>query len=99
MFGPVGPSIASYTVKVDGETAGPFNGTKEAYTPQVALYHADGLSAGQHTIELISQPAVAGQMFAVDFVQIDPAAASSTSTTSGGSSSTTSSTAGAKSRY
>ncbi|KAJ7145792.1 hypothetical protein C8R44DRAFT_689877 [Mycena epipterygia] len=98
VFGPVGPSISRYTVKVDGEISGTFNGTKEAYTPQVALYHADGLSAGQHTIELISQPAVNGQVFAVDFVQIDPASASSTSTaTSGGSSSTTSSTTGAKS--
>ncbi|KAJ7682870.1 hypothetical protein B0H17DRAFT_50240 [Mycena rosella] len=72
VFGAVGPTIARYTVKVDGATGATFNATKSAYTPQTALYHADGLGSGQHTIELISQPAVEGQVFAVDYAQVAP---------------------------
>ncbi|KAJ6526622.1 hypothetical protein DFH09DRAFT_1328465 [Mycena vulgaris] len=94
VFGAVGPNLARYTVKVDGRTGATFNATKEAYTPQVALYHADGLGAGQHTIELISQPAVAGQVFAIDYAQVAATAstASTTSATPGGASGTAGST-------
>ncbi|KAJ7468666.1 hypothetical protein FB451DRAFT_378623 [Mycena latifolia] len=92
VFGPVGPTIARYTVKVDGATGATFNATKAAYTPQTPLYHADGLGSGQHTIELISQPAVAGQVFAIDFAQVAPAA--STTSTAGNSSGTGGSTSG-----
>ncbi|KAJ7717581.1 hypothetical protein B0H16DRAFT_437555 [Mycena metata] len=72
IFGPVGPAISRYTVQVDGKVAGTFNGTKAAYTPRVALFHADGLGAGSHSVQLISQPAVAGQVLAVDFVNVSP---------------------------
>ncbi|KAJ7875322.1 hypothetical protein B0H14DRAFT_3130764 [Mycena olivaceomarginata] len=89
VFGPVGPSIARYSVQVDGADAGTFNGTKEAYTAQVALYQATGLGAGHHTLELTSQPAVGGQLLAVDFVQVSPA--STTAVGSGSGSSTGSS--------
>ncbi|KAJ7157847.1 hypothetical protein C8R43DRAFT_1105698 [Mycena crocata] len=87
VFGPVGPKIASYTVKTDGSTGITFNGTKQAYNPQVALYAASGLGAGQHTVEIISQPAVAGQLLAIDYVQVSPSSAAVT--TSGDSSSPT----------
>ncbi|KAJ7147284.1 hypothetical protein C8R46DRAFT_546455 [Mycena filopes] len=69
IFGPVGPTISRYAVQMDGKAVGTFNGTKEAYTPQVALYHADGLGAGTHSVSLIAQPAVVGQILAIDFVQ------------------------------
>ncbi|KAJ7260918.1 hypothetical protein B0H12DRAFT_1048349, partial [Mycena haematopus] len=58
IFGPVGPTIARYTVQLDGVNAGTFNATKQAYIPQVALFQTSGLEAGQHTLELISQPAI-----------------------------------------
>ncbi|KAJ7079587.1 hypothetical protein B0H15DRAFT_499260 [Mycena belliarum] len=86
VFGAVGPNIAPYTVKVDGAIGATFNATKRDYTPQVALYHADGLGSGNHTLELISQPAVAGQLLAVDFVQVAPAAATPTGSGSRGGS-------------
>ncbi|KAJ7657878.1 hypothetical protein DFH06DRAFT_456155 [Mycena polygramma] len=86
VFGPVGPTISRYTVQLDGADGGTFNATKEAYTPQVALYTASGLGAGAHTLELISQPAVAGQLLAVDYIQVSP----SSTATSGNSSSSAS---------
>jgi hypothetical protein len=64
-------------VSVDGAAGKTFNGTKAAYTPQVALYHADSLGAGQHTIDLLAQPAVPGQALAIDYAQIAPPSASS----------------------
>ncbi|KAJ7041158.1 hypothetical protein C8F04DRAFT_1391271 [Mycena alexandri] len=79
VMGPVGPTISRYTVQMDGKTVGTFNGTKAAYHPQVALYHADGLGAGPHSVTLMSQPAVAGQVFAIDFVQVSPTSTASVS--------------------
>ncbi|KAJ7737880.1 hypothetical protein DFH07DRAFT_892813 [Mycena maculata] len=93
VYGPVGPTISRYTVVVDGVTGGTFNGTKENYTPQVALYYANGLGAGQHTIQLVSEPAVSGQFFAIDYAQILPTASAS-ATPTGVASSTTSNTGG-----
>ncbi|KAJ7482211.1 hypothetical protein B0H11DRAFT_1862898 [Mycena galericulata] len=81
VFGPVGPTISRYTVSVDGVTSGTFNATKENYTPQVALYQASGLGSGQHTVELTSEPAVAGQFFAVDYAQVVPVASASATPT------------------
>ncbi|KAJ6482939.1 hypothetical protein C8R47DRAFT_578359 [Mycena vitilis] len=91
VFGPVGPTISRYTVQIDGADGGTFNGTKAAYTPQVALYTASGLGAGAHTLQLISQPAVAGQLLAIDYVQVLP----SSTATSGNSSSSASASASA----
>ncbi|KAJ7207030.1 hypothetical protein GGX14DRAFT_522019 [Mycena pura] len=70
VFGPVGPTISQYIVQLDGKTSETFNATKANYVPQVSLFHADGLGSGQHTISLTSQPAVAGQEFAIDFAQV-----------------------------
>ncbi|KAJ7822446.1 hypothetical protein B0H13DRAFT_2126955 [Mycena leptocephala] len=72
VFGPVGPTISRYAVQLDGVAAGIFNATKAAYTPQVPLYRASNLGGGQHTIQLTSQPGPAGQVFAIDFVQVSP---------------------------
>lgn len=103
VFGPIGPTISRYTVSVDGVNSGTFNATKESYTPQVALYQASGLGAGQHTIELISQPAVAGQFFAVDYAQVAPQTSSASTAKSGPSSSSTAGSGakagGSKSKY
>ncbi|KAF7345076.1 hypothetical protein MVEN_01671100 [Mycena venus] len=86
VFGPVGPTIARYSVVLDGVNVGTFNATKQAYTPQVALYQATGLGAGQHTLQLVSQPAVGGQILAIDYVQVSP---NSTAKAGGGSQSAT----------
>ncbi|KAK7055107.1 hypothetical protein R3P38DRAFT_2845138 [Favolaschia claudopus] len=79
VFGPVGPTIARYSVQVDGIDRGTFNATKDAYSPQVPLYQATGLGGGHHTLQMTAQPAVSGQFMAVDFVQVSP-----NSTASGG---------------
>ncbi|KAJ6476281.1 hypothetical protein C8R45DRAFT_753943, partial [Mycena sanguinolenta] len=70
IFGPVGPTIARYTVQLDGVNAGTFNATKQAYYPQVALFSASGLSDGPHSLQVVSQPATSGQVLAIDFVQV-----------------------------
>ncbi|KAF7340849.1 hypothetical protein MSAN_02114400 [Mycena sanguinolenta] len=77
IFGAIGPTFSPYSVRVDGVDAGTFNGTQEAYTPQVALYTATGLAAGQHTLELTLQHA---GLLAVDYVQV-PMSTSSVSST------------------
>ncbi|KAJ7058125.1 hypothetical protein C8F01DRAFT_308345 [Mycena amicta] len=70
IFGPIGPTISRYTVQLDGINAGTFNGTKQNYVPQTTLFEANGLGSGQHTLQLISQPAVPGQLLAIDFAQV-----------------------------
>ncbi|KAJ6510815.1 hypothetical protein C8R45DRAFT_921526 [Mycena sanguinolenta] len=106
IFGAIGPTFSPYSVRVDGVDAGTFNGTQEAYTPQVALYTTTGLAAGQHTLELKLQHS---GLLAVDYVQVPistlsvssaPAASGSPSSSaargssvSGGSTSPTSSAA------
>ncbi|KAJ7260917.1 hypothetical protein B0H12DRAFT_1274722 [Mycena haematopus] len=89
LFGPVGPTIARYTVELDGVNAGTFDATKQAYTPQVALFQTSGLEAGQHTLELISQPAISGQILAIDYVQVSPSSTASRADTSGSASGST----------
>ncbi|KAJ6542738.1 hypothetical protein B0H19DRAFT_1267956 [Mycena capillaripes] len=97
VFGAVGPTISAYTVELDGVAAGTFNGTKAAYTAQVALYAATGLGAGQHTLQLTSKPAVGGQVFAVDFAQVSPSSTVKTGNSSSSASPTPSGTTAKKS--
>ncbi|KAJ6524014.1 hypothetical protein B0H19DRAFT_880169, partial [Mycena capillaripes] len=70
IFGAVGPSIAPYSVQLDGTPRGTLNVTKQRYTPQVALYHADNLGTGLHTLVLTSQPAAESQVLAIDYAQV-----------------------------
>ncbi|KAJ7828794.1 hypothetical protein B0H14DRAFT_2366990 [Mycena olivaceomarginata] len=70
IFGAVGPSIAPYSVQLDGTPRGTLNATKPSYTPQVALYHADNLGTGLHTLVLTSQPAAERQVLAIDYAQV-----------------------------
>ncbi|KAJ7261162.1 hypothetical protein C8J57DRAFT_1337242 [Mycena rebaudengoi] len=70
VFGPVGPSIARYSVVLDGKPIDTFNATKTTYTPKVALYHGDNLGPGNHTLTLTAQPEVADQILAVDYAVV-----------------------------
>ncbi|KAJ7730146.1 hypothetical protein B0H16DRAFT_1469726 [Mycena metata] len=69
IFGAVGPSIAPYSVQLDGVFHGKLNATKPLYTPQVALYHANNLGTGLHTLVLTSQPAER-EVLAIDYAQV-----------------------------
>ncbi|KAJ7720962.1 hypothetical protein DFH07DRAFT_303752 [Mycena maculata] len=70
VFGAVGPSLGPYGITLDGESVGTFNATKQNYTAQMLLYHADGLGAGDHTLEVINQPTDTGQGLAIDFARV-----------------------------
>ncbi|KAK6995996.1 hypothetical protein R3P38DRAFT_2800350 [Favolaschia claudopus] len=56
LFGAIGPNFGPYAVKIDGNSVGTFNATKQDYTAQAALYRGDGLGSGDHTLEIINQP-------------------------------------------
>ncbi|KAJ6615419.1 hypothetical protein B0H10DRAFT_2435504 [Mycena sp. CBHHK59/15] len=49
-------SGSRYSVNVDGKSAGTFNATKQAYTAQVALYHADRFPSPQSLASASSTP-------------------------------------------
>ncbi|KAJ7120178.1 hypothetical protein C8R44DRAFT_921203 [Mycena epipterygia] len=90
IFGAVGPNLGPYGIKIDGQAVGTFNATKQNYAAQIALFHADDLGAGDHTLEVINQPTSTGQGLAIDFALvagIPSASASVTSSTSSASAS------------
>ncbi|KAJ7616306.1 hypothetical protein DFH06DRAFT_109505 [Mycena polygramma] len=97
LFGAVGPDLGAYAVKIDGHSIGTFNATNPNYAAQTALYHADGLGAGNHTLELMNQPDSGGSVrgLAIDFAAVaaPSASASSTSTSASASASASSSAA------
>ncbi|KAJ7815930.1 hypothetical protein B0H13DRAFT_2293236 [Mycena leptocephala] len=51
IFGAVGPNLGPFTIKSDGKTIGSFDASKQNYVAQKDLYHADDISAGDHTFE------------------------------------------------
>ncbi|KAJ7815715.1 hypothetical protein B0H13DRAFT_1924040 [Mycena leptocephala] len=51
IFGAVGPNLGPFTIKSDGKTIGSFDAPKQNYVAQKDLYHADDISAGDHTFE------------------------------------------------
>ncbi|KAJ7261217.1 hypothetical protein C8J57DRAFT_1184497 [Mycena rebaudengoi] len=55
VFGAIGPSIARYSVVLDGKPIDTFNATKKTYAPKVALYHGNNLGPGNHTLTLTVQ--------------------------------------------
>ncbi|KAK7042133.1 hypothetical protein R3P38DRAFT_3447488, partial [Favolaschia claudopus] len=69
LFGAIGPNFGPYAVKIDGNSVGTFNATKQDYTAQAALYRGDGLGSGDHTLEIINQPSSSSQFLAIDFAQ------------------------------
>ncbi|KAJ7889611.1 hypothetical protein B0H13DRAFT_1626706 [Mycena leptocephala] len=83
LFGAVGPNLGPYAIKIDGQSAGTFDATNQNYAAQTALYHGDGLGAGNHTLEVINQ----GQGLAIDFALVAAIPASSASPTVSASSS------------
>jgi hypothetical protein len=91
LFGAVGPTLGPYDVKIDGQSIGTFNATKQNYAAQVALYHGGGLGAGDHTLEVINQPTSTGQSLAIDFAMVAGFPASSASSTASASASASSS--------
>lgn len=105
LFGPVGPKLGPYAIKIDGKDAGTFNPQKENYAAQTALYHGDGLGAGDHTLEVINQPTSTDQFLAIDFalaVAVPSSSSSSASLSSSASASASvsaSASAGPKMRY
>jgi hypothetical protein len=66
-------------MQLDGTPRGTLNATKPKYTAQVALYHADNLGTGLHTLVLTSQPAAASQVLAIDYAQVATVVSSVTS--------------------
>ncbi|KAJ7861732.1 hypothetical protein B0H14DRAFT_3863354 [Mycena olivaceomarginata] len=82
LFGPVGPKLGPYAIKIDGKDAGTFNPQKENYAAQTALYHGDGLGAGDHTLEVINQPTSTDQFLAIDFALAVAVPSSSSSSAS-----------------
>lgn len=70
IFGAVGPSLGPYGIKIDGQSMGTFNATKQNYAAQMQLYHADDLGAGNHTLEIVNQPTSTGQGLALDFARV-----------------------------
>ncbi|KAK7042135.1 hypothetical protein R3P38DRAFT_3178720 [Favolaschia claudopus] len=94
LFGPVGPKLGPYAIKIDGKSVGTFNANNQNYAAQVALYHGDGLGSGDHTLEFINQPTSSTQFLAVDFAQV-AALPSSSSASSLSSTSSTSASASA----
>ncbi|KAF7307687.1 hypothetical protein MKEN_01128700 [Mycena kentingensis (nom. inval.)] len=82
VFGPTGPTISRYTVKLDGQLTGTYNGTKANYNAQTPLFAANALPGGLHTLEFISEPAVSGQMLAIDFATVPGDLSSSSSSKS-----------------
>ncbi|KAJ7120175.1 hypothetical protein C8R44DRAFT_541939, partial [Mycena epipterygia] len=70
IFGAVGPSLGPYDIKIDGQSMGTFNATKQNYAAQIQLYHADDLGAGNHTLEIVNQPTSTGQGLAIDFARV-----------------------------
>ncbi|KAF7297189.1 hypothetical protein MIND_00952000 [Mycena indigotica] len=70
VFGPIGPTISPYIVQLDGQPAGTFNATKQNYVAQTTLFAANGLGSGQHILEIIPKPTVAGQILGIDFAQV-----------------------------
>ncbi|KAF7342203.1 hypothetical protein MVEN_01808200 [Mycena venus] len=88
LFGPVGPTLGTYAVKVDGKDAGTFNANNKNYAAQTALYHGDGLGDGDHTLEVINQPTATGEEYlAIDFAMVAAVPSSSSSSASASSAS------------
>ncbi|KAJ6597567.1 hypothetical protein DFH09DRAFT_82528 [Mycena vulgaris] len=87
LFGAVGPALGPYGIKVDGGALVTFNATKQNYAAQIALYRADNLGAGDHTLQVINQPTSTGQGLAIDFALVAGLPASSPSSTSSASAS------------
>jgi hypothetical protein len=52
IFGAVGPNLGPFTIKSDGKTIGSFDAPNQNYVAQKDLYHADDISAGDHTFEV-----------------------------------------------
>ncbi|KAJ7468225.1 hypothetical protein B0H11DRAFT_2305774 [Mycena galericulata] len=98
VYGAVGPTLGPYSIKMDGQSMGTFNATRQNYGAQIPLWHADNLGAGDHTLELINQPTSTGQGLAVDFALVAglPATASASAS---GSASASPSSAGNHSRF
>ncbi|KAJ7080959.1 hypothetical protein B0H15DRAFT_786862 [Mycena belliarum] len=70
LFGPIGPSLGSYAIEVDGKSVGTFNATKVDYEAQQMLFLADDLGAGDHTLRVINQPSSTNQLLAIDFASV-----------------------------
>ncbi|KAF9268650.1 hypothetical protein L218DRAFT_852939 [Marasmius fiardii PR-910] len=69
LYGPVGPSAASYVVQVDGGTATTSSATKARFEPGVLLYHGGNLGPGKHTLTFSCRPAT-GQSCSVDYAEV-----------------------------
>ncbi|KAF8201950.1 hypothetical protein K438DRAFT_1581419, partial [Mycena galopus ATCC 62051] len=79
LFGPVDPNLSPYAIKIDGQAVGTFSAQNTNYQAQLALYHADGLGVGNHTLEVTNQPTSTDQFLAIDFVVVAAVPSSSAS--------------------
>ncbi|KAL0574697.1 hypothetical protein V5O48_007255 [Marasmius crinis-equi] len=69
LYGPVGPSAASYGVQVDGGTTSTFSANKASFVPQVLLYHGSNLGPGKHSLKFVCRPS-SGQVCSIDYAEV-----------------------------
>ncbi|KAJ7188301.1 hypothetical protein C8R46DRAFT_1242606, partial [Mycena filopes] len=70
LYGPVGPAGSPFSVSVDGGNPTGYTANKQFFHPQVLLYAATNLGAGQHTVKVAYEPKQPGQIFAIDYAEV-----------------------------
>ena len=71
LYGPVGPSGAPFSVKLDNNAAKDFSSYKQFYRPQMILFQASNLGGGQHTVKLTSEAwSNSSLSLAIDYAQV-----------------------------
>ncbi|KAJ7593854.1 hypothetical protein C8J56DRAFT_925327 [Mycena floridula] len=65
IYGTIGAANGQYTVYLDDQLKGSFNGTRAFFTPQVMLYYADGLGNGTHVLSLSNEQE--GKLLEIDY--------------------------------
>lgn len=70
IYGTARPDNGPYTVQLDGGSISTYNATKYDNTTEALIYYADNLGPGPHSVKIVNQPALTGEVLSINFARV-----------------------------